>query len=501
MTNTVLRLRQRIADARGQVVIALIPMLFLFMVGGVLAVDTGALFSDRRDAQGDVDNAALAAAQAFSLEKTSGQCFGSPADCDQTQGTDVAAAVGLAKVYIERNGGPAATATDNCAGLGRCIKVSADCFANNQIGSIDIADRVTVSIRRTPPTFFLGYFASSWNTFATASACAGRQDTSATFLPIALGSACANLDHGDRCWIDMQGFGNSTTGYEIGLARNGTNHCTTGSTSNAVLLQTILLGYNVVCSVGDIVKTSNGGGGLTNTQQAFICRLKGTAAAEAWRHNTCQGGGGWPIVDGEGHCVTPDSVAAYPSTKPDSWNSYWFGFVGEPWPLDTTEPRQGGGAAFIHAGPAKTNGGSGNNPPTFMSYPLADMDDMWQVWAYDATAANPAANITELDCGANGSPRNVGLFIVDATGQQPNEAKVTGFARGYLEGCAIEQSFGSGQHLVTQMVLYPQCDFTASPVNNTFYLVVRFLSQVAAPTGASPSDVTGLGDVGVFLRQ
>lgn len=94
----------------GQATALIVPVLGLFMAAGVLVVDIGLIFSDRRDAQGDADHAALAGAISLTL------------NASQTSTAANAAAVQFLTANDYKSNDPTATYQ---------VTVSKDCYSAN----------------------------------------------------------------------------------------------------------------------------------------------------------------------------------------------------------------------------------------------------------------------------------------------------------------------------------------------------------------------------------
>lgn len=112
----------------------MLPLLVLFMAAGVLVVDVGLFFSDRRDAQSDADRAATAGAIALTL------------DPSQTSAAANAAAIDFLTRNDYRNDDPSATYS---------LAVTKDCYSADD----GAYNKVAVEITRKPHmTGFMGYF-------------------------------------------------------------------------------------------------------------------------------------------------------------------------------------------------------------------------------------------------------------------------------------------------------------------------------------------------------
>jgi hypothetical protein len=209
----------------------------------VLTVDVGFWLGDRRDAQTDVDLAALAGAQEL------------PNVTDDAGAS--AAAYAAAMDWIQSNDVDPANVT---------VEVVDDCFSADD----GVSTGVRVSLTRETRTFLLGFFSDQIPTVgATALACTGTPVALNDFLPFALSEqgSCFEPDplhpgerkpiYGQRCEIVVGG--SSSSGGDIGqLGFDTSGICNDGSPSASLYEQYIIYGVPTTCAIGDSV-TSNPG--------------------------------------------------------------------------------------------------------------------------------------------------------------------------------------------------------------------------------------------------
>ncbi len=131
---------------------------------GAAVIDVGALVNTRRDAQSDVDRAALAGASACHAR-------------GREQRPGHLAALSRATDWAVRNG------IDTSA-PGFSVQVVSTCYSAND----GVPDGVTVSVNRPAPSFFVLF---NWSASATATACAGHSSGVTGFLPWALSLTAA----------------------------------------------------------------------------------------------------------------------------------------------------------------------------------------------------------------------------------------------------------------------------------------------------------------------
>ncbi len=235
---------RRVSSESAQAVISVVFALFVFGIAGAAVIDVGLLVNDRRDAQSDVDRAALAGALALTLERD--------------DATDDAQAAALAA-----NQWAAANGIDiSDASVRLVVTVISNCYTPDD----GVPTGVRVSVERQPATFLLGFLdVEDWRTSASATACAGRPTDVIGFLPFALSetSACFETNaEGERvprlgqfCNIVIDSNSQGLSG-ELGIEAFST--CDDGNSSAATLYDNTLNGTQTRCSLGDSVTGNNG---------------------------------------------------------------------------------------------------------------------------------------------------------------------------------------------------------------------------------------------------
>ena len=317
------------------------------------------------------------------------------------------------------------------------IQVVSNCYTAND----GYPTGVLVSLVRPPDTLFVDNIGvTDWNTKTDALACAGRPNEMTGFLPFALSetSPCFHTEGGEyvpnlgeMCDIEIDTNSTGLSG-QLGLDPGG--DCWDGNPSASVLKDNIINGAQVTCTIGDSVQ-GGPGHSVGPTKDGIETRLAA-----------------------EGACETnyADGLATFNASNA-ALNAV--------------------AATDLHS-PSRTDG----------------MDDFYEVWARDPSAAHPAGGLLAYDCssadGLQTSPRNVVLIIVhDALApdgdEGPKSYEVQGFARMYVEGCTRSGTF------------YKDCDWGGG---GKFFIHARFVQQVN-PTNSDLNINTTFGDVEVFLKD
>lgn len=254
---------KRLEGASGQVVVLTAFALFAFAAFAAISVDVGLYMVDRRDAQSDVDKAALAGAIELTLSNSSASA-------------DEAAAQAAVLNWAGKNGidlsEPGLTLTSN---------VIRTCFSADD----GVPTGVEVTLEREPAWFFMSILGPTddWRVRTTATACAGLPVEMSGMMPFAISrtGSCFKPSGGDyvprygeRCDVVMA---SNTTGLvsELGLSTSGA--CDSGNSSANVLEQNIVNGATVSCRIGDTVK-ANSGHNVGKTYDGIRTRL--TSAAQ-----------------------------------------------------------------------------------------------------------------------------------------------------------------------------------------------------------------------------
>ena len=106
-------------------------VMFIFALFGILVVDAGLILTDRRDAQSDVDKAALAGALELTLDTADGV-------------SDSAAADAAARAWAASNGIDVSDPTQSLS-----VEVISSCYSAND----GVPTGVRVTVTRDPATF------------------------------------------------------------------------------------------------------------------------------------------------------------------------------------------------------------------------------------------------------------------------------------------------------------------------------------------------------------
>jgi Flp pilus assembly protein TadG len=239
----VTKLRNRLqGSSPGQTVIFFALMMTLMASFGALAIDVGLIVNERRDAQNDVDKAALAGAQELTLEPGS-------------IGTDTTAATLAAEAWAASNG---VDTSDPEIRLD--VNVVYNCFSNAD----PVPTGVQVTVSRPAPSMFVRVLGlTNWEATATATACTGVPIEASGFMPWAVSevSSCfqeqgTNADGSPRyvpiweatCDIVID---SNVTGLhgELGLDRNLGAACDDGNGSASVLEDNIVYGGIANCTI------------------------------------------------------------------------------------------------------------------------------------------------------------------------------------------------------------------------------------------------------------
>lgn len=259
-------MRRRSAGVSGQAVVSFALALMAFAICSTAVIDVGLLVSDRRDAQSDVDRAALAGALALTLDS-------------ETSIDDAVAARQAARAWAASNG-----IDESDPGVTLTVAVISDCFSLDD----GVPTGVRVSVERQPSTFLISYLGvDDWRTTATATACAGRPTEIEGFLPFALSEASdcfeTNSD-GDRvpllgqfCDLVIDSNSQGLSG-ELGIEPSA--ECDAGNSSASVLYDNIVNGTLTACAIGDTV-VGNSGHNVGQTQSGISDRLATEGACDA----------------------------------------------------------------------------------------------------------------------------------------------------------------------------------------------------------------------------
>ena len=259
------RILQHWSEDRAQAVIMFTASAFVFALFGVLVLDVGMLVNDRRDAQNDVDRAALAGALELTLD--SGDAV-----------ADRIAAEAAAREWAQANGIDLGDPTVDLD-----VEVVSTCYSTND----GLPTGVRVTLSRDPNTFLVGMLGvSEWRSTATATACAGRPIEIVGFLPFALSesSACFSDEDGARvptfgefCNIVIDSNAQGLAG-ELGIEPYAV--CAAGNGSASVLESNIINGTQTFCRVGDSVQ-GNAGHNVGKTHSGIEKRIASEGICDA----------------------------------------------------------------------------------------------------------------------------------------------------------------------------------------------------------------------------
>lgn len=267
---TLRRVGRHLGVDRGQVVVLTALGLFGFGMVAAMSVDVGLYVVDRRDAQSDVDKAALAGALELTLSA-------SDAAADKT------AAEAAATNWAIKNG-----IDTSEPGTVLTVQAISTCYSADD----GVPTGVMVSLAREPQTIFMGIVnavapVDDWTVDTSATACAGRPIDMFGVLPFALSetSTCFMDDGaggrlpklGEFCDIVIDSNVQGLSG-ELGIDEDG--ECWDGNGSADVLEENIIEGARVPCVVGQSV-TGNAGHNVGKTKSGIETRVAGQGACDA----------------------------------------------------------------------------------------------------------------------------------------------------------------------------------------------------------------------------
>lgn len=257
-----MRHRQHVFGRRtegGQSALAMVAFIFMFAVFGFAVIDVGVALGARRDAQGDADLVALAAA------------------------------IELPNFDDDAAGATAATAAANSWAAANDVDLSdltvtviRDCFSADD----GFNTGVEVRVERVPPGFFFGIFPGvpQLTVSAEATACSGAPQEASGFLPWAVETAgnCFTNEPdpadrtpilGERCDLVVGGGGGASGDIgQLSLSSDPSDGCEDGNGSAAVYQTNIINGGVISCAVGESV-TSNTGVNVGATKSGLEARL------------------------------------------------------------------------------------------------------------------------------------------------------------------------------------------------------------------------------------
>ncbi|MQA00171.1 MAG: hypothetical protein GEU80_12745 [Dehalococcoidia bacterium] len=261
----------RLGSETGAVAITFAAALFLFGAFGIVAVDIASWYGDRREAQTDADQIALAGAQEL------------PSFEDAAQAAADAEAVALA--WAAKNNVDPADVT---------IEVVNDCYSAND----EVHTGVRATVQRPGKTFFLSFLPDTVQpTISTeAVACSGMPYEMIGMLPFALqkNSDCFEDNgsfelavpiFGERCDIVVDSNGSDIG--QLSFSTDPTDPCYSGNSSANVYEYNIVHGSQVNCQIGASVR-SNTGVNVGPTRDGLSARLgnEGVCSDNPYRGST-----------------------------------------------------------------------------------------------------------------------------------------------------------------------------------------------------------------------
>ena len=312
-----MKLLKRLRGERGQVIIMFVGIFAIITVIGLITIDFGLWFSERRGAQTDADMAALAGAQELMvLEPTS-------ADADEAK-AKAADFVG----YNNESGN---------ASLAEPVLVDDSCFSDDPMDKPGVLDSVTVNVNHDSRALFGEIFGiEAPDIGAHAKACAGSLWESEGLFPIGVpmqgnNSDCFDTDangdpipiYGSTCAMAVGGgAGSSGETGTIKLFNDGQLTCSSSTTGGgSTLLDEVEAGRaNTTCSVGDLVwpKTGVGSNPLRKSLQILLEK-------EGEPEYTCD----------EDYPYGPNPPYALPDNGHDEFLEVVEQEEGDPWPSAT----------------------------------------------------------------------------------------------------------------------------------------------------------------------
>jgi Flp pilus assembly protein TadG len=261
------------ASSPGQTVIFFALMMTLIASFGALAIDVGLIVNERRDAQNDVDKAALAGAQELTLDAGS-------------IGTDTTAAANAARAWAASNG---VDTSDPDVRLD--VNVVYNCFSNAD----PVPTGVEVTVSRPAPSMFVRVLGlTDWEATATATACSGVPIEASGFMPWAVSrvSSCFSLvdgryvpQWGATCDIVIDANVTGLHG-ELGLDRNTGAACDDGNGSARVLEDNILYGGIANCTINVDSVEANPGHNVGPAHDGLETRLTADGACDSNSNST-----------------------------------------------------------------------------------------------------------------------------------------------------------------------------------------------------------------------
>ena len=242
-------------------------MMTLMASFGALAIDVGLIVNERRDAQNDVDKAALAGAQELTLDPGS-------------VGTDTTAARNAARAWAASNG---IDTSDPEIRLD--VDVVYNCFSNADA----VPTGVQVTVSRPAPSMFVRVIGlTDWEATATATACSGVPIEAGNFLPWAVSRVSDCFNEVGGVYVPVWGatcdivIDSNVTGLhgELGLDRNVGAACDDGNGSANVLEDNIVYGGIANCTINVDSVVGNPGHNAGPAHDGLETRLSADGACD-----------------------------------------------------------------------------------------------------------------------------------------------------------------------------------------------------------------------------
>jgi Flp pilus assembly protein TadG len=394
-------LRQRARESSGQATILTVLALFMFIPLGAAVFDVGMLLNDRRDAQNDVDRAALAAVLDLTLDVNDS---GWP-EAEVT-----------ARQWLIRNDvDPDTEATIAPA-------FASDCFPNLAPSLVSLYAGmpvgVTVTVQRETQSFLAGAMGLDLSTGATATACMGVPAGYFGIFPLVVSAeglegTCFDANRkpipGADCRVRLDETSEGIVG-ELTVeypAEGELADCTKSGSGANDLENNLIHGIQGWCMAGDQVNAKPG----LNINKTFD-GIKGRLAQEGSCDASYAASGESSSALAEAWSALDTYLANYPG-----YDSY------------TGLPMSDNRGAI----PAVGNG----------------IDDFYQIWTYPGPES-PASGLVSRPCpgydGSENSPRNIVLIVVpdmlDTSATSGKKYTILDFSRMYLEGCTRTSNQG-----------------------------------------------------------
>lgn len=439
-------------DDAGQsgLTLALALMIFAIPLAAGL-FDYGVLVSDRRDAQNDVDRAALAGSLGLTL----------------TPGDDGwPAALDAARSWLQRNG-----VDPDASGVAIAPVPATGCYEALSSAVVTAYEDVTVGITVTVDRPVASVFGSALGlrAGATATACAGVPVEHYGIFPLVVSregligtcfDSTGNPVPGADCKVRVENTSGLVGALTVEYDPAGDVDCTSTGSGASDLESNLEFGVQGWCRVGQQV-TAKTGETLNKTFDGMKARLSHEGSCDA-AYAAAGGTQGALAADWDQLRAYLASVSGY--TLPS-------------WPVsDNRGPIPG----------------------------LADgIDDFYEVWPLPASGP-PASRLEPRPCpgydAQTNSPRNIVLIIVpdalDTSGGPGQKYTILQFARMYLDGCT--RTTGNGSNVTSEF--RRDCSWP-SLGSGRLTINARYVDQVSMSGAALGLSELLIGDLEVFLKR